>query len=105
MHGRTRVFDTPDEYTVNSRKLDPAPLKEISRRHDKHGTRKPEPAPQVGQPWHFVWASLGLGTSSCLKAGAAQLEHRIGSWADVEIPEEEEVEEAEEAEGAMYACL
>lgn len=35
------------------------------------------------------------------EAGAAQLEHRIGSWADVEIPEEEEVEEAEEAEGDL----
>jgi hypothetical protein len=33
------------------------------------------------------------------------LDHRIGSWADVEIPEEEEVEEAEEAEGTMDAWL
>lgn len=39
------------------------------------------------------------GAAEDAEAGAAQLDHRIGSWADVEIPEEEEVEEAEEAEG------
>eukprot|EP00435_Cladocopium_sp_Y103_P033026 s1787_g8.t1 len=55
------------------------------------GARYVEPFPEAGS------------AEDAGEAGATQLEHRIGSWADVEIPEEEEVEEAEEAEGDFEA--
>lgn len=62
-----------------------------SKNSEEDGARYVEPFPEAGS------------AEDAGEAGATQLEHRIGSWADVEIPEEEEVEEAEEAEGDFEA--